>query len=161
MGESAARPSPLHIRTSLVLLACVFASPVHAQNAPADVTDADIAKYKSTARAACTDAGKQKGDAPDVVDAACTCLLEYLDKTMTQSEWQRVAFYSSKNQAADEAGVITPHLKDFRGCAAPAPDSAASPTPVPSGAPGSALAPAKPAANAPRPGTGLRLPASK
>jgi hypothetical protein len=147
----------LHIRTLLVLIACALASPVHAQKAPADVTDADIAKYKGTAKTACMDAGKQKGDPADMADAFCTCLLAHLDKNMTRAEWQRAYVYSVNKQADEESGVITPHLKEFRGCAAAAPDQATTPSAAPAASP----APVSPGLGGPRPGTGLRLPAAK
>jgi hypothetical protein len=133
-------------RTLFVLLAFALAGPVHAQKKPAEVTDAEIAKYKATAKGGCMDAGKQKGDPADKADAFCTCLIEYLDKNMTHSEWQRVYVYSMNKQSAEESSVLSPHLTTFRGCSAQMPDAPAAAAPA-------VTAPAPPPAST---GTGLK-----
>jgi hypothetical protein len=87
-----------------------------AQEAPIDVTDSEIVKYKSVADSACREGGKKQGGAPAKVEAFCACLMSHLDRTMTHAEWQQVSFYSQKQRESDEKQVLAPHLKTFQGC---------------------------------------------
>jgi hypothetical protein len=146
---------PTKYRLSALLLACVLSGHAAAQQEPSEVTDNEITKYRTVAESACRDSGKQRGDPEDQVTAFCSCLMTHLVKDMSRVEWQQVYFYSLKKQGEEEQKVLVPHLKTFRGCAAPdAPQGAAPGTATP--APGAATA-----APAKKPGTGLRPPPSK
>ena len=109
-----------------VLLACAIA-PAHAQNEPSEVRDSEIAKYKQVAQSACRDAGKQRGDPEEQVNAVCSCLIAHLEKSMSRVEWQQASLYSIKQQGEEEQRIVVPHLKTFRGCPAPAEQAPAKP----------------------------------
>ena len=116
-----------------LLLAGVLA-PAHAQQEPSEVTDNEIAKAKASTEASCQEGGKQQGGPEDKVKAFCTCLMSHLETDMSRVEWQQVYFYALKKQIEDEQRILLPHLKTFRGCAAPdAPQGAAPVPPEPSG----------------------------
>ena len=101
---------------ALLLFAAAAAAPVRAQDAPAEVTDNEVARYKSTAKKACIDSGLARGDPQERVDAFCGCMLEQLDKSMSRSEWQQAYFYSLRQQPDDERRVIGPHLSTLAAC---------------------------------------------
>jgi hypothetical protein len=102
-----------------LVIACGMTFHVSAQRAPREVTDFQMADYKSVANAACRDGGRQKGDPEAQVDAFCACLMEHLNKSMTRAEWQQV-YFSSQNQKGDEERqVLAPYLKSFKGCSPP------------------------------------------
>jgi len=99
-----------------LLLAVVLAGAVHAQDAPSEVTDAEIARYKASAQSGCRQAGMARGDPPVKVDAFCNCVLESLTKTMKRPEWQQASFYSMSKDAAAEMKVLAPHVQNLGFC---------------------------------------------
>lgn len=99
-----------------LLLAAALAAPVYAQDAPSEVTDGEIARYKSAAQSACREAGMARGDPQARVDGFCTCVLESLNKTMKRPEWQQASFYSMRNQEAEEKKVLAPHVQNLAVC---------------------------------------------
>lgn len=98
------------------LLAAAVASSVSAQDAPSEVTDGEIARYKATAQSACREAGMARGDPQVQIDGFCSCVLESLTKTMTRPEWQQASFYSMRNQADEEKKVLAPHVQNLGFC---------------------------------------------
>jgi hypothetical protein len=99
-----------------VLLAAVLASPLHAQDAPSEVTDGEIARYKEKAQSACREPGMARGDPQAKVDAFCNCVLASLNKTMTRPEWQQAAFYSLRNDENGEKKVLALHVQNLAFC---------------------------------------------
>ena len=101
----------MKLRLTAVLLACAVSAAAFAQKEPAEVTDNEIARYKTSAETECRVGAAGKGDPADVA-AFCSCLFASLNKTMTRAEWQQVYFYA--NTAAEGARareVLDPHLK--------------------------------------------------
>jgi hypothetical protein len=135
----------MKIRSLAVLLAVLISAPVAAQREPAEVTDAQIAKYKALAASSCQEAGTKQGDPKERVDAFCGCLVRTITTTMTRAEWQQAYFYSMKGQSKEERQVLAPHLKNVDICmpkpaAAPKPQ-AGDPAPQPAQKPGQGLRP--------------------
>jgi cytochrome c556 len=98
------------------LVAAALASAASAQDAPSEVTDAEIARYKATAQMGCRQAGMAKGDPQAQVDAFCNCVLQSLEKTMKRPEWQQAAFYSLRNDENGEKKVLAPHVQNLAPC---------------------------------------------
>jgi hypothetical protein len=98
------------------LAAIAFAGAAFAQQSPAEVTDAEIARYKSTAQKGCREAGLARSDPQERIDIFCNCVLATLEKTMKRAEWQQAYFYSLKNQEAEERAVLDPHVKNLGVC---------------------------------------------
>lgn len=115
-----------------VSIACTV--PAFAQQSPADVTDAQIKQYKTSAEKACTDAGKAQGDPPKRVAEFCKCMTGVFEKNLTKTEWQKVVYFSANDRHSEEVNVLGPHMNKIRECRLPV---------DPPGA-----APAKPAAKA-------------
>ena len=132
----------IKLRTFVLLLACVAATPVGAQKTAAEVTDAQVAEYKAAAQKVCEEGGQKTGDPQDKVGAFCGCLMAVLSKSMTQSEWQQAYLFSRKNQPEEERKLLAPHMKQVATCRPEAPAPAASnpasdaSTPAPAAAPG-------------------------
>lgn len=101
------------------MLASGMTFSVHAQRAPRDVNDHQMAEYKSVATTACREGGKQKGDPETQVNALCACLMEHLDKSMTRAEWQQAYFSAHNQKGEEERKILAPHLKAFKGCQPP------------------------------------------
>ena len=101
------------------VVAAALAGAANAQDAPSEVTDGEIARYKATAQTGCRQAGMARGDPQGKVDAFCTCVLQSLEKTMKRPEWQQAAFYSMKNDEAAEKKVLAPHVQDLGFCRPP------------------------------------------
>ena len=101
------------------VIAAALASVASAQDAPAEVTDAEIVRYKATAQAGCRQGGMARGDPQSIVDAFCNCVLQSLEKTMKRPEWQQAAFYSMRNDAAAEKKVLAPHVQNLGFCKQP------------------------------------------
>jgi len=101
---------------AFLLFAAVLASAVNAQNAPSEVTDSEIARYKATAQSGCREAGMARGDSQAKVDGFCTCMLKSLEKTMKRPEWQQASFYSMNKDAAAEMKVLAPHVQNLGFC---------------------------------------------
>jgi hypothetical protein len=99
-------------------LALVVLQPAagHAQNEPSEVTDKEIARYKTRAKEACMQPGLARGDPQDKVEAFCSCMVDTLNKSMSRSEWQQAYFYSLKQQAENERRVVAPHLAKLDAC---------------------------------------------
>src|SRR5829696_7053246 len=91
-------------------LAGALALNATAQDSPIDVSDGDIAKYKSVADAACREGGKKNGGPETKVEGFCACLLDHLTQAMTRTEWQQVYYYSRNQRENDEQQVLAPHL---------------------------------------------------
>lgn len=139
---------------SLALLAALIAAPAAAQNQPTDVSDQEIAKYKTTSEAECRAGAAGKGDPKDI-EQFCGCIFASLNKTMTMSEWQQAYSYSTKNEPARVREVLGPHLQKAE-CR---PQVAAAPQ-----APAADSANEQPAAKPqpkPKASQGLRPPAAK
>jgi hypothetical protein len=106
----------LRAATVGLLLAAALASPLHAQDAPSEVTDAEIARYKATAQTGCRESGMARGDPSVKVDAFCNCVLESLNKTMKRPEWQQAYFYSLSKDEDGEKKVLAPHVQNLAVC---------------------------------------------
>ena len=94
------------------------AAPVKAQNAPSDVTDGEIDRYKTIARNACIDSGAAAGAPQDQVLAFCGCVLDTLTGSMTRPEWQQAYFYSMTDRSEEEKAVLAPHMAKIEVCRA-------------------------------------------
>jgi curli biogenesis system outer membrane secretion channel CsgG len=117
-------------RHSLALLvAALISAPVAAQKEPSEVTDAEIAKYKTSSEAECRAGAAGKGDPKDV-EAFCGCIFASLNGSMTRAEWQQAYFYSTKSEPARVREVLGPHLQKSE-CR---PQAAAAPKPAPTDA---------------------------
>jgi len=101
------------------VVAVALASAAGAQDAPSEVTDAEIARYKATAQSSCRQGRMARGDPQARVDAFCTCVLQSLEKTMKRPEWQQAAFYSMKNDESAEKKILAPHVQDLGFCRPP------------------------------------------
>jgi hypothetical protein len=102
-----------------LLLGAALTAPVNAQEAPAEVTDGEIAKYKVSAQNACREVGMAGGDSQARISAFCQCALEVFSKNMTRAEWQQAYFYSLKNQVKEEQAVYAPHRARLEACRQP------------------------------------------
>jgi hypothetical protein len=102
-----------------LLLCIAFSASAHAQNAPSEVTDKEIERYKAAAKDACMAPGLAKGDPRERVDALCSCIIAGLTKSMSRSEWQQAYFHSLRKQPDDERKVIAPHLPKPEVCRPP------------------------------------------
>ena len=123
-------------RFSLFLTALVIAGAALAQDAPSEITDGEIAKYKQLVFNACREPGLKLGDPPERVDAFCSCVVATLEKSMKRPEWQQAAFYGLQKNAEQERSVLAPHLSNIKQCAAkpeaqPAPKPDAQPVQKP------------------------------
>lgn len=98
------------------LLAAVLAGSVHAQNAPSEVTDAEIERYKASAQNICHEAGMARGDPQVKIAGFCNCMRDTLNKALKRPEWQQAYFYSRKNQAQEEQAVFAPYMPMLQGC---------------------------------------------
>ena len=98
------------------VVAAVLASAASAQDAPSEVTDAEIVRYKATAQTGCRQSGMARGDPQAQVDAFCACVLKSLEKTMKRPEWQQAYFYSMKNDEAGEKKILAPHVQNLAFC---------------------------------------------
>ncbi len=101
---------------AFLLAAGLVSGTVSAQDAPSEVTDDEIARYKAKATSACREAGMKRGDAQVKVDAFCTCMIDTLSKSMKRPEWQQAYFYSNKNLEKEEEAVLAPHLGRLEAC---------------------------------------------
>ena len=107
----------LSARVTVAALVTLLASGVaSAQKEALEVTDAEIAKYKATARAGCTEAGMARSEPKEKVDAFCSCVIETLEKAMTRAEWQHAYFYAMNKRENDERQVLAPHLAKLGNC---------------------------------------------
>lgn len=115
--------------------ALALAGAVHAQQSSSEVTDAQIAKYKKSAYAACREPGIKRGDPEARVDAFCSCMIATLEKSMKRTEWQQAYFYSLKKDNAREGAVVAPHAAGIKQCAPPPPPAPVAPPSSPASAP--------------------------
>jgi hypothetical protein len=99
-----------------VLLAGALAGGALAQNAPSEVTDAEIERYKASAQTICLQAGMARGDPQVKVAGFCNCMLNTLNKTLKRPEWQQAYFYSQKNQLQEEQAVFAPYMSMLQVC---------------------------------------------
>lgn len=106
-------------RIPMLLLCALFASAAAAQKGPSQVTDAQIKTYKENALKQCTDAGKAQKDPPEKVDTFCKCMIETLEKNVSQEEWKQLTFYAKEGRSADEINVLGPHREKVKECAVP------------------------------------------
>jgi hypothetical protein len=100
----------MKLRLTALLLACAVSAAAYAQKEPAEVTDGQIAKYKTASESDCRAGAAGKGDPADVA-AFCGCIFASLGKTMTRTDWQDAYFYSEKGEAARVRQILDPHLK--------------------------------------------------
>lgn len=90
---------------------CAFA-----QEAPSQVTDAQIEVYQRGIEAGCKDTGRNRGDPGAQVDGFCSCVLKTLIAELTIAEWRQAYFYSARREARAEHAVMAPHLRHVGVC---------------------------------------------
>lgn len=117
------------LRFSFLFCSAVLASGALAQNSPADVTDAQVRKYKAAAEEGCIESGKQRGDPQAQVSQFCKCMTGVFEKGLTASEWKQAVYFHLQNRAAEESNVFGPHAAKLRTCNPPEP-AAAAPAPA-------------------------------
>lgn len=101
-----------------LVLSVVFVASAHlsAQEAPADVSAAQVNAYRNGVDLGCRDAGRRKGDPQAKVDGFCSCLVDTLKNSMSYSEWQQAVFYSMKKQEREAMLVLGPHMAKAKAC---------------------------------------------
>ena len=102
----------------LLLVALVVSGAADAQSSLFEVTDAQIAKYKTDAYEGCREPGIKRGDAEPRVNAFCSCVIATLEKSMKPVEWQQATFYALKNDEVRHRSVIDPYRANLKSCAA-------------------------------------------
>jgi hypothetical protein len=102
----------------LLSAALVTSSHVSAQQAPAEVSDAQVNAYRNGLDSGCRDAGHRTGDPKARVDSFCFCLLNILKSSLSYSEWQQAVFYSMKKQEREAMLVLDPHMAKAKACKA-------------------------------------------
>jgi hypothetical protein len=104
------------MRTTVLILAALAASPVFAQDAARDVSPAQIAFYQAGMVSGCKDAGQRSGDSADQVEAFCGCMVQVLKTELTQDEWQQAYRYSLNHQNKEEMQLLGRHLQSVQSC---------------------------------------------
>lgn len=97
-------------------LAVLAAGAAHAQEAPTEVSRAQVAGYRAGIEAGCRSAGARRGEARAKVDGFCSCMMDTLDRNLSAFEWQLAAFYSLKKRLGEERLVLDPHLSELSAC---------------------------------------------
>jgi hypothetical protein len=101
------------------LLAAALSGAAGAQDAPSEVTDNEIARYKATAQQGCRESGMARGDPQAKIDAVCSCVLESFEKNLKRTEWQQAYFYALRKQEQQEQAVFDPHRGRLEACRQP------------------------------------------
>ncbi len=106
------------MKSNWLLLSAVFVASSHvsAQQAPAEVSDAQVNAYRNALDLGCRDAGRQKGDPQAKVDSFCACVVNALNSSVSYSEWQQAVFYSMQQQEREAMRVLDPHMAKTRAC---------------------------------------------
>lgn len=88
----------------------------HAQQAAADVTKQQVAKYQSDMAAACQRRGLERGDQPKFVKRFCACVEKTLSEGVPKEEWQRAYLHSVKGNRDAEMAAMAPYLQKIEEC---------------------------------------------
>jgi hypothetical protein len=103
----------LNLSLCLILLP---AGNAFSQDAPSDVTDAQIKLYQSSIEGGCKSQGRLRGAPAEKVDAFCECAMKILGQDTTLAEWKEAAFYASKKDAEKAQAIMAPHMKKVSAC---------------------------------------------
>jgi len=87
-----------------------------AQESPVEVTDGEIARYKSVAQQACQEAGLARKDPQARVEGFCKCVMNTLEQNISRPEWQQLYFYSSKKDEKAEQAILARHRAKLEVC---------------------------------------------
>lgn len=87
-----------------------------AQEAPSDVTEAQVLIYQLGMDTGCKHAGRRRGDPTDKVDAFCNCVMKTLKDNASQAEWQQAYYFSQKRQDREEAQALASHMPRIKAC---------------------------------------------
>jgi hypothetical protein len=98
------------------LLIILISSVAYAQDQATDVSDDQVAMYKTGLEMGCRDAGRRRGDPVSKVDGFCTCMMSALAASVSHSEWQQAFFHSVRKRDREEMMVLKPHLSKLQAC---------------------------------------------
>ena len=86
------------------------------QESAAEVTDAQVALYQVGLETRCRQAGRKRGEAPEQVDAFCTCTIRVLRENASYSEWQQAYYYWRKRLNREASALLAPYLPKLQAC---------------------------------------------
>ena len=93
-----------------------LALPSHGQSQASEVSDEQIAVYKSGIHAGCRDEGRRRKDPAERVDAFCSCMIKTLAGSVSHAEWQQAFVHSARKQHREEMLVMKPHFEKLAVC---------------------------------------------
>jgi hypothetical protein len=94
----------------------LFAFPAIAQESPNEVTEQQVAIYKSGMDRGCRDSGRRRGDRPARTDAFCSCVARTLDEQMKFEQWQQAYFFSVRRLHREEERIVDSVLPKLKHC---------------------------------------------
>lgn len=106
----------MRIPRLVCIAAALLTGAALAQQAPSEVTDGEIAKYKKAAYEGCREPGLAQKHPEATVNEFCSCMIATLDKEMKRTEWQQAYFYWVKKQDAEAQAVLNPHKSKLAAC---------------------------------------------
>jgi hypothetical protein len=97
---------------SLAVLGCVGTP----HRDVSEISDAEVAVYKSGMEMGCRDAGRSRGDPISQVDSFCACLMSTLNARLSQDEWKKATFSAQQRKDREEAQVLAPYMAAVGEC---------------------------------------------
>ena len=89
---------------------------VFAQESASEVTAAQVAIYQVGLETACRNSGRRRGEAPEQVDAFCTCSMRVLKENASISEWQQAYFYYRKGLKREASDLLEAYRPKLQAC---------------------------------------------
>jgi hypothetical protein len=100
--------------TGLILLGvCGCTS---APRSPADLSDADVDRYRFGLYRDCVEAGTARIEPPSVTDAICDCVYEELEGQVGEGEWRQATFLFLSGREDEERRLLMPFLRQAAAC---------------------------------------------
>lgn len=101
---------------ALLLVSCLGGCASKAARTPADITEAEVARYRFGLDQECRAAGRLRGETPASIVQFCDCVYETLQHNARGEEWRRLVHLNDNGQADEERRALAPLTVGVAAC---------------------------------------------
>ena len=93
-----------------------FAASLAAHAQPSEVTRLDVAAYKNAVSMDCRAQGRRLKHSVQQIERRCRCVVDTLNRRMTDEEWRRATQFAKQGDGKGEAQALARHSAALKAC---------------------------------------------